>query len=66
MVNDGYESADALIVSSFDSEKEWILDSGSTFHMTPNKSWFKEFKQGVGEWSSWATTNHVRCKELDQ
>ena len=45
VVSDGYESSDALAVSSVDSEKEWILDSGCTFHMTPNKSWFEEFKQ---------------------
>ena len=46
--NDGYESADILKVSSVNSEKEWILDSGCTFHMTPNKAWFEDFKQEEG------------------
>ena len=38
IVGEGYELADVLIVSSINSDKEWILDSGCTFHMTPNKS----------------------------
>ncbi|KAG8364666.1 hypothetical protein BUALT_Bualt18G0022200 [Buddleja alternifolia] len=37
VASDGYESADVLMVSSINSEREWILDSGCTFHMTPNK-----------------------------
>ena len=45
VVSDGYVSSNALAVSSVDLEKEWILDSSCTFHMTPNKSWFEEFKQ---------------------
>lgn len=28
-----------------DLEKEWTMDSSCSFHMTPNKSWFKELKQ---------------------
>ena len=42
------ESSDALTVSSVNAEKEWILDSGCTFHMTPNKSWFEEFTKKDG------------------
>ena len=48
VASDGYESAEILMVSKVNSEKEWILDSGCTFHMTPNKAWFEELKQGDG------------------
>lgn len=48
VVTDGYESAEILMVSSVNSEKEWILDSGCTFHMTPNKAWFEDLKEEDG------------------
>ncbi|KAG8382493.1 hypothetical protein BUALT_Bualt05G0083000 [Buddleja alternifolia] len=41
---DGYDSADVLLVSNESTEKEWILDSGCTFHTTPNKDWFEKIK----------------------
>uniref|UniRef100_A0A803PJ91 Reverse transcriptase Ty1/copia-type domain-containing protein n=1 Tax=Cannabis sativa TaxID=3483 RepID=A0A803PJ91_CANSA len=41
--SDDYDSAGALLVTSKNSDSEWILDSGCSFHMTPNKSWFEEF-----------------------
>ena len=34
---DGYESFDVLVVSSRNSNKEWVMDSRCTWHMTPNK-----------------------------
>ena len=43
-VLDGYESADALVASCKFSNDEWILDSGCSFHMTPNKFFFCSFK----------------------
>lgn len=42
VVMDGYESAKVLNVSKVDS-KEWILDSGCSFHMCPFRSWFETF-----------------------
>ena len=48
IASDGYESAEILMVSSVNSEKEWILDLGYTFHMTSNKAWFEELMQGDG------------------
>ena len=48
IASDGYESTDILMVSSVNSEKEWILESSCTFHMTPNKAWFEDFKQEEG------------------
>lgn len=40
---DGYESIEVLIVASNEARKEWILDLGCYFHMTPNKEWFKTY-----------------------
>ena len=47
VASDGYESANILMVSSVNSEKEWILDSGCAFHMTPNKAWLKIQEGGL-------------------
>ncbi|KAK9073212.1 hypothetical protein SSX86_007536 [Deinandra increscens subsp. villosa] len=43
--SEGYESVDVLVVTSGKSEHEWILDSGCSYHMTPLKSCFKDFKE---------------------
>ena len=40
---DGYESAEALMVSEKNPETKWIMDSGCSWHMTPNRSWFEQF-----------------------
>ena len=40
-----YDNAEALAVSEEDSQKEWILDSGCSFHACPNKGWFENYKQ---------------------
>ena len=45
VASDGYESYEVFLVSDFKSEDEWILDSGCSFHMTPNRSWFSTFKK---------------------
>ena len=37
------EFIDVLIASSRNSDGEWILDSGCSFHMTPNRSLFESF-----------------------
>ena len=44
MAQDGYESAEVLIVLTYESDRKWILDSGCSFHMTPNKDRFKTCK----------------------
>ncbi|RVW68241.1 Retrovirus-related Pol polyprotein from transposon TNT 1-94 [Vitis vinifera] len=46
VATDGYESAEVLTVTEKESNKEWILDSGCSFHMCPNKSWFEVYKDG--------------------
>lgn len=47
-VCDGYDSVEALVVNTNESSKDWILNSGCSFHMSPNKSWFEslELKDG--------------------
>lgn len=46
--SEGYESSDVLVVSTRSSEMEWILDSGCSFHMSPHKEWFHNFKKCEG------------------
>ena len=43
VILDGYDSAEVLNVAEVDSGKEWILDSGCSFHMCPIKAWFEDF-----------------------
>jgi len=44
VAQEGYDSAEVLVVSEEDSQKEWIFDSGCSFHMCPNKGWFENYK----------------------
>jgi len=37
---DSYESAGALAVTSWESKKSWVLDSGCSYHMCPRKEYF--------------------------
>ncbi|XP_020581381.1 uncharacterized protein LOC110025306 [Phalaenopsis equestris] len=45
VVSDDYDSAEALVITEFESSKEWILDSGCSFHMCPHKDWFETLQQ---------------------
>lgn len=36
-VTEGYESAEVLTIAEIEITSDWILDSGCSFHMTPNK-----------------------------
>ncbi|KAG8367168.1 hypothetical protein BUALT_Bualt16G0044500 [Buddleja alternifolia] len=60
VASDGYESADVLTVSNNNSENEWILNLGCTFHMTPNRGWFDEFTKLEG--GSVLLGNNKSCK----
>lgn len=48
VVSDGYESSEVLTVSDSNSGKDWVLDSGCTFHMCPNKCWFSDLESVNG------------------
>ncbi|KAG8481083.1 hypothetical protein CXB51_025814 [Gossypium anomalum] len=48
-----YSDSELLVTSVKNSKvsEEWILDSGCTFHMSPNRDWFTTYKtvsEGVG------------------
>ena len=45
MAQDGYDSVEVLVVSTSESERNWIIDSGFSFHMTLNKNWFEMIKE---------------------
>lgn len=48
VVEEGYESSDVLVVTTNNSDKQWILDSGCSFHMTPNRDWFESYEDRDG------------------
>ncbi|WJX64387.1 hypothetical protein P8452_49170 [Trifolium repens] len=39
--DEGYESAGALAVTSWEPEKSWVMDSGCSYHMCPRKEYFE-------------------------
>ncbi|KAG8473109.1 hypothetical protein CXB51_035075 [Gossypium anomalum] len=45
-VVEGYSNGELLVASVNDSKvnEEWILDSGCTFHMSPNRDWFTTYE----------------------
>ncbi|KAL8497416.1 hypothetical protein ACS0TY_020925 [Phlomoides rotata] len=40
-----YDASEVLNVVEHPISEEWILDTGCSFHMCPNRSWFSNFKQ---------------------
>ena len=58
----GYDSAELLNMTEVDSGKEWILDSGCSFHMCPIKAWFENFKEADG--GHVLLGNNKHCKIL--
>ncbi|KAL6339330.1 hypothetical protein AAG906_028057 [Vitis piasezkii] len=48
VILDGHDSTEVLNMAEVDSSKEWILDSGCSFHMCPIKAWFEDFKEVDG------------------
>lgn len=57
---EGYDSSDVLFISKKGLSNEWILDSGYTFHMTPNRQLFNIF-QSIDE-EKVLMGNHSVCK----
>ena len=37
---------DALILSFYNIYESWVVDSGASFHATPNRKYFKDYVQG--------------------
>lgn len=48
VVSHSYDSAKALFVNINESSKNWILDSGCSFHVSLNKSWFGSLELKIG------------------
>ncbi|RVW58895.1 Retrovirus-related Pol polyprotein from transposon TNT 1-94 [Vitis vinifera] len=60
VILDGYDSAEVLNVAEVDSSKEWILDSGCSFHMCPIKAWFEDFKEADGGYVLLGNNKHYK------
>lgn len=60
---DGYDNVEVLNVSKVDSRKEWIIDSGCSFHMCPTRSRFETYIELDG--GHVIIDNNTSCKVLD-
>ena len=60
IVQNGYESTEALMVGSGKFDGEWIMDSSCLLHMTPDKPQFKKFSKLQG--GSVLLGNNKPCK----
>ncbi|TYK08519.1 Retrovirus-related Pol polyprotein from transposon TNT 1-94 [Cucumis melo var. makuwa] len=49
----GYDSVEVLMMSYRDIHDAWIMDSGCTFHMAPNRNFFINFQKSDEEKSYW-------------
>ncbi|KAI4323897.1 hypothetical protein L6164_023471 [Bauhinia variegata] len=43
-----FEGSDVLTVVTTSASDTWVMDSGASYHMTFNKSWFHSFKEWKG------------------
>ncbi|KAH9658981.1 hypothetical protein KPL70_023688 [Citrus sinensis] len=55
-----YDEVNVLVAAERHSTGEWILDSGCSFHMCPNKSFFKTFESVNG--GKVLLGNNLACK----
>ncbi|KAH9790976.1 hypothetical protein KPL71_003571 [Citrus sinensis] len=46
--DDGYHNADLLVASNSNIKGQWVLDSGCSFHLCPDKSLFHTYKSVDG------------------
>ncbi|XP_073136937.1 uncharacterized protein [Henckelia pumila] len=60
VASDGYESSNVLLDAITESNKNWIMDSGFSFHMSPHRNWFHDFKEVEG--GSVLLGNNKACK----
>ena len=57
---DDSDNGDLLSVSVGSTEDQWILDSGCSYHMSPNKDWFATYESIDG--GKVLMGNNVACK----
>ncbi|PON55302.1 hypothetical protein TorRG33x02_299600 [Trema orientale] len=55
-----YKSAKVLAITSQDTAEKWILDSGCSFHICPNKPWFHTFNYTMEVRLYWEIIKHVQ------
>ena len=48
MGKESYDDADALVVSSLETEDSWVIDSGFSYHMCPRIEYFEILKMVQG------------------
>uniref|UniRef100_A0A803PQN8 Retrovirus-related Pol polyprotein from transposon TNT 1-94 n=1 Tax=Cannabis sativa TaxID=3483 RepID=A0A803PQN8_CANSA len=46
--DDGYESAGVMVASIGYSDLDWVINSGCSFHVCPNRTQFSEYKEIAG------------------
>ncbi|PNX84678.1 acylamino-acid-releasing enzyme [Trifolium pratense] len=60
--DEGYESAGALIITSWEPEKRWVMDSGWSYRICPRKEYFETWNLNKVELSVSVTIRCVRFK----
>ncbi|KAK3011590.1 hypothetical protein RJ639_012236 [Escallonia herrerae] len=60
VVEDNSDGADVLSVTISSSDGGWILDTGCSYHMCPNRDWFVTYRSFDG--GKVLTGNDVTCK----
>ena len=59
-MNDSGDGGVLVAIHGYKDGNEWILDSGCTFHMTPNKAFFQTFESVDG--GNVTMGNNTTCK----
>lgn len=57
IASEDYASVEVLAITETEACKEWILDSGRSFHMSPNKDWIETLTVVPDGGAYWETTN---------
>ncbi|PON54809.1 LOW QUALITY PROTEIN: Gag-Pol-related retrotransposon family protein [Trema orientale] len=62
IVDDGYESSEVLSISESENSKEWVMDSGCSYHMCPREDWFMDYQEVDG--GKVLMGNNMACKVM--
>lgn len=60
VVSEWYDSADVLLATINETYKGWVLESGCSFHMSPNQDWLHDLNET--EVGSVSLGNNKCCK----
>ena len=64
-MNDSDDGGVLFAIHGYKNNDEWIHESGCTFHMTPNKSFFQTYESVDGGNVTMETILHVRWSGLE-